>query len=173
MSSRTAHPDRSTTGTQIASALAGAAAGVAVGLLLAQTFGGLSAVLARLKRVAGEELGFEPGYDALDAIEESDEYDEYDAPTDPGVWEDDEPLDDEPDDTIGERVLEAFRNDPILAGRAIDIDVHRDATIELSGRVDAEREVDYAATIAGGVPGVAHVITRLGVRERGWRPTPA
>jgi hypothetical protein len=170
MSKRSSHPDRSTTGSQIASAAAGAIAGVAVGLLIAQTFGGLSGVLARFKEVAGEELGFEPGYDALDDADESIDAGE---PMDADVWQDDEALDDEPADTIGERVLEAFRNDPVLAERAIDIDVHPDATIELSGRVDADREVDYAATIAGGVPGVAHVITRLGVRERGWRPTPA
>jgi hypothetical protein len=167
MSTRSTHASRSTTGSQIASAAAGAIAGLAVGLLVAQRFGGLGGVVARFKRVAAEELGFEPGYDALDALDEPDE------PLDADAWEDDEAPDEEPDETIGERVLEAFRNDPVLALRAIDIDVHPDATIELSGRVDAEKEVDYAATLAGGVPGVAHAITRLGVLERAWRPTPA
>lgn len=167
MSTRTTRTDRSTTGSQMAGALAGGVAGVAVGLLVAQLFGGVGGVMARLKRVATDELGFEPGYDALDEPEESPDGDDWDD------WDDDQALDDEPDDALGERVLEVFRNDPTLAERPIDIDVLPDATIELSGRVDADREVDYAAIIAGGVPGVRHVITRLGVKGREWRPSPA
>lgn len=150
-------PDHSTTGSQIASAVAGGVAGIAVGLVLAQAFGGWPGIVARFGHVIDDVGGFMPGFD--DAADEPDDeiVDE---------WEDDGI-----DDVLGERVLEAFRNDPTLAERAIDIDVGPAGTIELTGQVDADREVEYAATIAGGVPGVHHVVTRLGVKPNAWRPT--
>ena len=157
MSTRRHRPERSTTGSQIASVVAGGVAGVAVGLVLAQAFGGLSGIVARFRDVVDDATGFQPGYDGA-----------TDEPED-ALADDWEP-DDEIDDGLGEHVLEAFRNDPILAERAIDIEVGIEGTIELTGQVDADREVDYAATIAGGVPGVRHVVTRLGVKGKGWLP---
>lgn len=161
MSTRRHRPERSTTGSQIASAVAGGVAGVAVWLVLAQAFGGWSGIVARFRDVVDDATGFQPGYDG--ATDEPE-----DALADD--WEQGEEFDDEFDDGLGERVLEAFRNDPTLAERAIDIEVGIDGTIELTGQVDADREVDYAATIAGGVPGVRHVVTRLGVKGKGWLP---
>ncbi len=147
--------DESTTGSQIASAVAGAVAGVAVGLLLAQTLGGLSGIRSRLRGRADAAPLAAPGDD----------------------WSDDEADDellDEPGDfdageELGERVLEAFANDPTLAERPIDIEVGPEATVELTGWVDDEREIDYAATVAGGVPGVRQVVTELAVHGRGRR----
>ncbi|HVB30642.1 MAG TPA: BON domain-containing protein [Gemmatimonadaceae bacterium] len=147
--------DGSTTGSQIASALAGAVAGVAVGLLLAQTLGGVSGIRSRLRgRRDGAPLA-DPGDDWFD-----------EEPDDELL---DEPGDFDTDEELGERVLEAFSNDPTLAERAIDIDVGPDATVELTGWVDDEREIDYAATVAGGVPGVRQVVTELAVQGKGRR----
>ncbi|MHB1862117.1 MAG: BON domain-containing protein [Gemmatimonadaceae bacterium] len=149
MTAHSHHRDASTTGSQIASAVAGAVAGVAVGLLLAQTLGGISGIRSLLRG----------GRDAPPLAEPGDD------------WSDEEPDDellDEPGDfdageELGERVLEAFSNDPTLAERAIDIDVGPESTIELTGWVDDEREIAYAATVAGGVPGVRQVVTHLTV----------
>lgn len=139
----------------------GGVAGAAVGLLVAQALGGLSGVIARFRDVVDDVAGIEPGLDgADDAAEDGATDDAEDEIADD--WEDDI------DDALGERVLEAFRNDPTLAERAIDIEAGPSGTIELTGQVDAEKEIDYAATIAGGVPGVAHVVTRLNVKDREW-----
>ncbi|MGH7670484.1 MAG: BON domain-containing protein [Gemmatimonadaceae bacterium] len=153
----------STTGSQIASAVAGGVAGVGVGLVLAQAFGGLTGIVGRFRHLVDDMGGFELGVDGPDDEFDDDELDndEFDDGSD------DEAADDEFDDVLGERVLEAFRNDPTLAERAIDIDVGAAGTIELTGQVDADREVEYAATLAGGVPGVHHVVTRLGVKGSG------
>lgn len=155
MSTPRARIDHSTSGSQIASAVAGGVAGVAVGLVLAQAFGGWEGIVARFRDVVDDMDGFAAGYDGA-AEEPEDEIVEG--------WDDDV------DEDLGERVLEAFRNDPTLAERAIDIDVGPAGTIELTGQVDADREVDYASTLAGGVPGVRHVVTRLGVKPHPWRP---
>jgi len=156
MSSTSAPRDSSTIASQAAGALIGAAAGIAVGLVLAQLFGGAGGVAARFAAPADAAApALEPGFDA--------DWDESEE-----AIEDD--LEDDVDDALGERVLEVFTNDPLLAERAIDIEVQPGATVELTGWVDAEREVDYAATLAGGVPGVRHVITQLGVEGKGWGP---
>ena len=176
MSAQGSRSDRSTTGSQIASALAGGVVGLAVGLVVAQLFGGFGGLLARAKRLAqeefGVELGFEPGADGLDGLDDDDDHDDDDDDDDDddgddyddgvgGEWWDDEALADEPGNELGDRVLEAFRNDPTLAERPIDIDVHSDATIELSGRVDTNGEIDHAAAVASGVPGVLRVVSQL------------
>lgn len=67
-------------------------------------------------------------------------------------------------ETLEERVLEAFRNDPILAERAIDIGAVDRGTIELTGWVRASSEIGHALTLARGVPGVEAVVDRLAVR---------
>ncbi len=64
------------------------------------------------------------------------------------------------------RVLEAFRNDPILAERAIDIGALETGVIELAGWVDAPNEVGLAVTIARGIPGVTRVVDHLAVQGR-------
>src|SRR5258706_8074115 len=81
---------------------------------------------------------------------------------------DDDALDDDYDDTsdeeLEERVLEAYRNDPILSERPIDIGSIGASTIELTGWVFEADEGEHAVTVAGGVPGVESVVNRLEVR---------
>ena len=62
-------------------------------------------------------------------------------------------------------MLEAFRNDPILAERAVDIGGIGDATIELAGWVNSDEEAEHAVTIARGVPGVDTVVNRIAIGE--------
>ncbi len=65
------------------------------------------------------------------------------------------------------RVLEAFRNDPVLEARAIDIGAVGAGTIELTGWVDSTGEIAHALTIARGVPDVMAVVDHLAVRGPG------
>ena len=64
-------------------------------------------------------------------------------------------------------MLEAFRNDPILSTRAVDIGSLRTGVIELAGVVDTAQEAQHAVTIARGVPGVTTVVNRIvtGIHE--------
>ena len=121
----------------------GALAGFAVGVVFAQKIGGISGITSRIReRIRGgddEEPVSRHGY---------------------GEFGDDEETDDE---GLEERVLEAFRNDPVLAERAIDIGAIGDGVIELTGWVDTEEESDHAVTIARGVPGVETVVNRLAI----------
>jgi len=66
---------------------------------------------------------------------------------------------------LEERVLEAFRNDPILSERAIDIGGIGEETIELAGWVTTEDEAEHAVVIARGVPGVSTVVNRIAVGD--------
>src|SRR5471032_1315560 len=117
--------ESSSTGT-ILGVLAGAVAGFAVGMLVAQRVGGLSGLTSKLRRrgaaTAPEKTPRAPYAAAADADEFEDiEEDEF-----------------EPEDHDGgleERVLEAFRNDPILAERAVDIGSIGEGMIELAGWV--------------------------------------
>lgn len=117
---------------------AGAVLGLAAGLVVADRFGGFSALTSRVR----ERIGRHRDEDVDE--EESD------------VGDDDEALE--------ERVLEAFRNDPILAERAVDIGAIGDGIIELTGWVHAADEATHAVTITRGVPGVETVVNRLDVR---------
>jgi|GEM_PF-1365516 len=65
------------------------------------------------------------------------------------------------------RVLEAFRHDPVLEARAIDIGAVGAGTIELTGWVDSTGEIAHALTIARGVPDVLAVVDHLAVRGPG------
>ncbi len=62
------------------------------------------------------------------------------------------------------RVLEAFVNDPILRERSIDICASGSGTIELTGWVHDSGEIGHALTLARGVPDVLAVVDRLAVR---------
>ena len=70
------------------------------------------------------------------------------------------------DELIERRVLEVFRNDPIVSERAIDICAIEDGGVELTGWVNIAAEVGYAVTLARGVPGVSQVVDHLAVRGR-------
>lgn len=62
------------------------------------------------------------------------------------------------------RVLETFRNDPILVDRPIDIGAIGTGIIELSGWVDKPEEVRHATTLTRGTIGVHTVVNRLLIR---------
>lgn len=129
--------------------LVGAVAGFAVGMLVAQRVGGFSGLKSSLRRRAGARI------DALRGREEEEE--EFED------IEEDELESEDYDETLEDRVLEAFRNDPILAERAVDIGSIGDATIELAGWVEDDSEATHAVTIARGVPGVDTVVNRIAI----------
>ena len=136
----------------------GAAAGFAAGVLMAERFGGFKGLTERIKDTfgggtEGDEEDFD--YEGLDEDEFDPDFDEeLDTPKASlnGVEE------------LEERVLEAFRNDPILSERAIDIGAVEDGIIELTGSVNSEDEAHQAVVVARGVPGVDTVVNRLTIR---------
>jgi hypothetical protein len=135
----------------------GAAAGFAAGVLMAERFGGFKGLTDRLKDSFGGGTGEEEeefDYEGLDDDEFDPDFDEeMDSPKASlnGVEE------------LEERVLEAFRNDPILSERAVDIGALEDGIIELTGSVNSEEESRQANVIARGVPGVETVVNRLAI----------
>jgi hypothetical protein len=133
--------------------VAGAVAGAAAGVLLAQRYGGLSGISARVREGLSERFS-ERVPDGLTArLGRARRADEDD------------------DDSLEGRVLTAFRNDPIMSERGVDIGMVSDGIIELSGTVHAEDEIQHALTLTRGVPGVSTVLNRLSVRdeEEGYR----
>jgi len=146
--------DESSTMGTAGSVLLGAVAGFAVGMLVAQRFGGLSGLADKVRRRRPEEDEAEASSPAV--ADDFSEYDEeYDELEDEGV----------PNEGLEERVLEAFRNDPILSERAIDIGGNCEETIELAGWVNTEEEADHAVVLARGVPGVGTVVNRIAVGD--------
>lgn len=141
--------DSSHTGT-VLGVLAGAIAGFAVGMFVAQRVGGFRGLSSKLRRRADASLR------AAD-VEEVDEFED--------IEEDELESEEEYDETLEERVLEAFRNDPLLAERAVDIGSIGNATIELAGWVEDEDEAKHAVTIARGVPGVNTVVNRIAIGD--------
>jgi len=125
---------------------AGAVLGLAAGLVVADRFGGFSALTSKLRERVGRAAD-EEGEDYIDAA----------------LAEEDQALE--------ERVLEAFRNDPILSERAVDIGAIGDGIIELTGWVHEPDEATHAVTITRGVPGVETVVNRLDVRVSGSTPS--
>ncbi len=73
-----------------------------------------------------------------------------------------QPIDDEAE--LEARVLETFRNDPVLVDRPIDIGAIGTGIIELTGWVDAPEEIRHATTLTRGTIGVHTVVNRLLVR---------
>jgi hypothetical protein len=132
----------------------GAVAGIATGVLLAQRFGGLSGI-GSLVRERFSERSDDDAQSRYDA-EAPYEYDEGD---------DDFTEGEDVDEVLEERVLEAFRNDPVLSERAVDIGAIGDGIIELTGSVHSADESTHAVTVARGVPGVETVVNRLAARE--------
>jgi BON domain len=123
---------------------AGAVLGLAAGLVVADRFGGFSSLTAKLR-------------DRVGRLREHDD-DEFDDEID------------EDDEALEERVLEAFRNDPTLSERAIDIGAIGDGIIELTGWVHQPDEATHAVTITRGVPGVETVVNRLDARTSASEP---
>ena len=148
--------DESSVAGTVTSVLLGAVAGFAVGMLVAQRVGGFSGLAKKIRRgakEAAEELG-----GPVVADDFGDEYDD-------DYEEDELEADSEEGSELEERVLEAFRNDPILSERAIDIGGIGDETIELAGWVTTDEEAEHAVVLARGVPGVVTVLNRIAVGD--------
>jgi hypothetical protein len=130
---------------------AGAAAGLAAGLFISRRYGGLREFAAAVRGALLDGLDeFGYGEDELEGDEEL-------AGTDGDAAAARVELE--------ERVLEAFRNDPVLSERAVDIGAIGDGIIELTGWVHAPAEVAHASTLARGVPDVDTVVNGLVVRD--------
>lgn len=110
----------------------------------------------------------EAEHEDFEDLDDADEYAEAEAPLDEDFGDDfdDEELDEDDEIHIGERVLEVFANDPVLAERAVEIEADDDGDVILHGRVRSAREVAHAVTLARGVPGVTRVRQQLQVRPR-------
>ncbi len=146
------HHDDESVGQALLGAVIGALAGFAVGVVVAQKVGGIAGIRARLRERVGALVDDEPErnlYDEDDFEEDELEAHEHDA-----------------DALLEAHVLEAFRDDPVLSERAIDIGALGERTIELSGWVDSEAEVERATRVARSVPGVDGVVNQLLVGER-------
>src|SRR3954469_9699548 len=121
--------ESSSTGT-IVGVLAGAVAGFAVGMLVAQRVGGFSGLIngitSRIRRrgAAPAEASPRSPYDTAGEVDDFDD-----------VGDDDFEAEDY-DSSLEERVLEAYRNDPILSERAVDIGSIGEGVIELAGWVE-------------------------------------
>jgi hypothetical protein len=126
----------------------GALAGFAVGVIVAQKTGGVSGLAARLR---------ERARGLREEMLRPDIYDE--------AWDEVEDDEDGTFAALERNVLEAFKNDEILAGRAVDLSALNEDTVELSGWVHSEDESQHAVTIARGVPGVATVVNRLSIGD--------
>ena len=146
--------DESSTGT-IVGVLVGALAGFAAGMFVAQRVGGFGGLTSRIRERAGGRFGLRQTEEAED--EELEDYEE------------DELEPEEYDESLEERVLEAFRNDPILSERAVDIGSIGDGIIELAGWVETEDEAEHAVTIARGVPDVDTVVNRMSIGDEEQR----
>ena len=130
----------------------GALAGFAAGVIVAQQFGGVSGLTDRIRERIGRAQAHDHDTDEHESYNESDEeYDDHDRPLDPT-------------EELEERVLEAFRNDPILSERAIDIGALDEGIVELTGWVNSGDEAEQAVVITRGVPGVDTVVNRLAIR---------
>lgn len=134
----------------------GALAGFAAGVYVAEQYGGFRGLTDKIR----ERLGRASDEDDLVTDFDDDEDDRLDA----SAYEDDDEESMSATDELEERVLEAFRNDPILSERAIDIGAIDDGIVELTGWVNAEDETQHALTVTRGVPGVETVVSRLSVR---------
>ena len=137
----------------------GAAAGFAAGVLMAERFGGFKGLTDRIKDTFG---GGTDGPDEEEFDYEGLDEDEFDPDFDDDVDTPKASLNGA--EALEERVLEAFKNDPTLSERAIDIGAVEDGIIELTGSVNSEEEAHQAVVVARGTPGVATVVNRLTIR---------
>ena len=133
--------------------LAGAVGGFVLGMYVAQRMGGFEGLTSRFKAFKARR-GSGSGEVPHPSDAEDEGFDDI---------EDDDLEGDVVDQDLEERVLEAFRNDPILAERAVDIGSVGVGLIELAGWVDTEAESEHAVTIARGVPDVDTVVNRLSI----------
>lgn len=134
----------------------GIVAGVVTGVALAQRYGGFKAITERMRSRFGEHE------------RDSDDREHFYSHSDEGGDLDDFSAEQDelsPMEELEERVLETYRNDPILSQRAIDIGAMEEGVIELTGWVHEASEATHAVTVAGGTPGVLTVVNRLAIRD--------
>lgn len=147
----------------------GALAGFAAGVVVAQQYGGFSGLTSKIRdRLGNLRNGADTAVDDdenehLGAHAHDHQYD--DDEDDDGYDDEAGDIDLDPTEELEERVLEAFRNDPILSERAIDIGAIDEGIVELTGWVNADEESQQAVVVARGVPGVETVVNRLAVRS--------
>jgi hypothetical protein len=143
------HDDEASSTSTIVAVVAAAVGGFALGMFVAQRVGGIEGLKSKFKaRRGGGETPFAPDHEA------DEEFDDV---------EPDDIESEDIDETLEERVLEAYRNDPIMAERAVDIGSISAGIIELAGWVETEQESEHAVTLARGVPGVETVVNRLAI----------
>lgn len=138
----------------------GAAAGFAAGVLMAERFGGFKGLTDRVRDSFGGGTGSEEDEFDYEGLDDDDDVDldfddDFDTPAASLNGEEE----------LEERVLEAFRNDPILSERAVDIGAVEERIIELTGWVNSDDEAHQAVAVARGVPGVETVVNRLAIRS--------
>ena len=155
--------DEESTATSALYVALGALAGFAAGVVVAQQYGGISGITSKIRdRIGSARNGIEEdegdqlhaqghGYDDEEDLDEAFDDEESDVPLDAT-------------EELEERVLEAFRNDPVLSERAIDIGAIDEGIVELTGWVNADDESQQAVVVARGVPGVETVVNRLAIR---------
>lgn len=153
----------------------GAIGGLALGVVLADRAGGLDGLTSRVRnaRRRRAEIDDAESVEAVsDPAEEFADNDIDDGAEDSGELFESAPAD--PDDVeIEARVLEVFRHDPTLRGRAIDIGAIGNGVVELTGWVYSAEELAYALTLARGVPAVVDVMDSLAIRDTdGTRAVP-
>ena len=155
------HDDSPSVGSIAAGVALGAVAGFVVGVVVAQRVGGLSGLSSRIReRIDGLVRRGQDELDSLAGAEQEDgDEDEYEDDLDEDEEEDIAALDG--DSALEERVLRAFRRDPVLSERAIDIGAIGEGIIELSGWVETHEESELAMSVARTVPGIITVVSRL------------
>jgi len=152
----------------------GAVAGIALGMLVADRVGGIEG----LRRRGGRRSGRAPGPDGWHDDERPAEIVDELAGESTAVGDGARPPRADTatspmgssvptHEALESRVLEAFRNDPVLEARAIDIGAVGSGTIELTGWVESTGEIAHALILARGVPDVTAVVDRLAVRRPG------
>lgn len=132
----------------------GALAGLAAGMILTERLGGLGGITRRVRQQFGEA---------------AEEFVNRVVPYDDDEF-DDTDYEASAEEVLEQRVLETFRNDPILSERAIDIEAIGTGIIELTGWVHAPEESAHAVTIARGTPDVQTVVNRITVQDENEWP---
>jgi hypothetical protein len=152
--------EESSSTSTIVGVLAGAVAGFAVGMFVAQRVGGFSGLTSgltsKIRRRGAAPTHAAPRSPYDTAGEGEEEFDDLG---------EDEFENEDYDSSLEERVLEAYRNDPILSERAVDIGSIGEGVIELAGWVEDEDEAHHAVTVARGVPGVDTVVNRIAIGD--------
>lgn len=75
-------------------------------------------------------------------------------------------VDDMSSQGLENRVMEVFKNDPLLSVSGIVVSPHGDGEVELAGQLATERERKYALAVTRGVPGVERVQDSIQIRAR-------